>query len=205
MFCTKCGAQNSDQANYCQRCGNLLEAEEVTRIARPAQIEKRVAEDAHAQNFDVERQIFSISPTLKFVRVGYAAAAFGALLLAAFLAFVSSLAQIEISAWYSVFIGLSLLLIPAFYHLKQKTMRYTLTDAKIEIDAGLISKRTKSVPLRSIQDVTIAANFWQRILGFGDLIVDNAGEANAKIVLKNIDAPKKYADVLLKQMRRLNK
>lgn len=205
MFCTKCGANNSDSANYCQRCGNLLEAEEETRIARPAKTENRIAEADQQQTFDSERQIFSISPTLKFVRVGYAAAAFGALLLAAFLGFVSNLAQIPISAWYSVFLGLALLLVPAFYHLKQKTVRYTLTDAKIEIDAGLISKQTKSVPLRSIQDVTIAATFWQRILGFGDLIVDNAGEANAKIILKNIDAPKKYANVLLKQMRRLNK
>lgn len=208
MFCTKCGAQNSDRANYCQRCGNLLETEEETRIARPAKTEKRVAEAAatnDARVFDDERQIFSISPTMKFVRVGYAAAAFGALLLAAFLGFVSNLAQISISAWYSVFLGLALLLIPAFYHLKQRAVRYTLTDAKIEIDTGLISKTTRNVPLRSIQDVTVAATVPQRMLGFGDLIVDNASEAGGKIVLKNIDAPRKYADVLLKQMRRLNK
>lgn len=205
MFCIKCGAQNSDRANYCQRCGNPFEAEEETRVALPARKEMRVVKETDEQNFDGERQIFSITPTMKFVRFGYAAAAFGALFLAAFLAFVSRLAGVEISAWYGVFIGLSLLLIPAFYHLKQKTVRYTLTDAKIEIESGLISKTTKNIPLRSIQDVTVAANVSQRMLGFGSLIVDNAGDASSKIVLKNIDAPKKYADVLLKQMRRLNK
>jgi uncharacterized membrane protein YdbT with pleckstrin-like domain len=98
-----------------------------------------------------------------------------------------------------------MLLIPAFYHLKQKTVRYTLTDAKIEIDEGLISKTTRNVPLRSIQDVTVEATVPQRMLGFGNLIVDNASENGGKIVLKNIDAPKKHADILLKQMRRLNK
>jgi uncharacterized membrane protein YdbT with pleckstrin-like domain len=84
-------------------------------------------------------------------------------------------------------------------------VRYTLTDAKIEIDQGLISKTTKNVPLRTIQDVTVLATVPQRMLGFGDLIIENAGETGGKIVLKNINSPKKYADVLLKQMRQLNK
>ncbi len=198
MFCTKCGAQNSDLANYCQKCGNLLEMEEETRIARPPKNEENEREE-------LEKQIFSVSPTLTFVKIGYVLAVFGALLLAAFLAFISDFMENEISAWYSVFLGLSLLLIPAFYHLKQKTVRYTLTDAKIEIDEGLISKTTKNIPLRSIQDVTVAATVPQRMLGFGDLIVDNASETGGKIILKNIDAPKKHADILLKQMRRLNK
>lgn len=198
MFCTKCGAQNSDLANYCQKCGNLLEMEEETRIARPPKNEENEREE-------LEKQIFSVSPTLKFVKVGYAAAAFGALLLVVLFNFFSQLTSIPIPAWFVVCAGLSLLLIPAFYHLKQKTVRYTLTDAKIEIDEGLISKTTKNIPLRSIQDVTVAATVPQRMLGFGDLIVDNASETGGKIILKNIDAPKKHADILLKQMRRLNK
>ncbi|MDQ6787375.1 MAG: PH domain-containing protein [Acidobacteriota bacterium] len=198
MFCTICGARNSDEAIYCQKCGKMLEAEEETRIARPARNE-------NAEMPDVEKQIFSISPTLMFVKIGYVLAVFGALLLAAFLAFISRAFQIEISAWYSVFFGLSMLLIPAFYHLKQKTVRYTLTDAKIEIDEGLIAKTTRNLPLRSVQDVTIAATVPQRILGFGNLIIDNASETGGKVILKNIDAPKKHAEILLKQMRRLNK
>lgn len=198
MFCTICGAKNSDEAVYCQKCGKLLEAEEETRIARPARREKD-------ETADVEKQIFSISPTLMFVKIGYVLAVFGALLLAAFLASISRYFQIEISPLYSVFFGLSMLLIPAFYHLKRKTVRYTLTDAKIEIDEGLISKTTRNLPLRSVQDVTVAATVPQRILGFGNLIIDNASESGGKVVLKNIDQPKKHAEILLKQMRRLNK
>ncbi len=95
-----------------------------------------------------------------------------------------------------------MLLIPAFYHLKQKLVRYTLTDSKIEIDQGLVSKTTKNVPLRTIQDVTVSATVPQRMLGFGNLIIENAGENNSQIILRNINSPKKYADVLLKQMQR---
>ena len=194
MFCIKCGAKNSLEAIYCQKCGALLEAEEETRIARHTKIETPNSDEA-------EREIFSIRPTLMFVKIGYALAVLGALLLVAFFsAFISA-----VSAWVSVLIGLSLLLFPAFYHLKHKIVRYTLTDSKVEIDEGLISKTTRSVPLRTIQDVTVSATVPQRMLGLGNLVIENAGETNSRIILKNINSPKKYADVLLKQMRQLNK
>lgn len=204
MFCIKCSAKNSDQAFYCQKCGALLEAEEETRIVRPAKsqnLEKPPSSDSE----DAEKHIFSISPTLMFVKIGYGLAILGALLLVALLNVISQLSGVTIPAWISVLAGLSLLLIPASYHLKHKIVRYTLTDSKIEIDEGLISKTTRNVPLRTIQDVTVSATVPQRILGFGNVIIENAGETDSKIILKNINSPKKYADVLLNQMRRLNK
>ncbi len=201
MFCIKCGAKNSDEAIYCQKCGALLEAEEETRIVRSIKPENNETVESE----DDERQIFSISPTLMFVKIGYGLAILGALLLVALLNMVSQLTDVTIPAWISVLAGLSLLLIPAFYHLKQKLVRFTLTDSKIEIDQGLISKTTRNVPLRTIQDVTVSATMPQRMLGFGNLVIENAGETDGKIILKNINSPKKYADVLLKQIRILNK
>ena len=200
MFCTNCGANNSDTAVFCQKCGRMLEAEEETRIARPTNIERNIERKS-----DDEREIFTISPTLMFVKIGYAAAALAALLLVAVLFSFESLVGIKISWLISVLLGLSMLLIPAFYHFRQKLVRYTMTDAKIEIDQGLISRTTRNVPLRTIQDVTVSATMTQRMLGFGDLIIDNASDEAGKIVLKNIDSPKKYADILLKQMRQLNR
>ncbi len=196
MFCIKCGAKNSLEAIYCQKCGALLEAEEETRIARHTKIETPNSDEA-------EREIFSIRPTLMFVKVGYGLAILGALFLVALLSVLYDVLKIPV--WIAILAGLSLLLIPAFYHLKQKLVRFTLTDSKIEIDEGFISKTTKNVPLRTIQDITVSASVPQRMLGFGNLIIENAGETGGKIVLKNINTPKKYADVLLKQMRQLNK
>ena len=199
MFCIKCGAKNSLEAVYCQKCGALLEAEEETRIARSVKSEKNEA----AESEETEREIFSIRPTLMFVKIGYGLAALGGLLIVALMAAVYNILQIPV--WISVLVGLSLLLIPAYYHLRHKIVRYTLTDSKIEIDEGFISKTTRNVPLRTIQDVTVSATVPQRLLGFGNLIIENAGENESRIVLKNINSPKKYADILLRQMRLLNK
>ncbi len=189
MFCLKCGAKNSDEAIYCQKCGTPIGKEEETRVA------KRGIEEGGD-----EQRIFSISPTLKFVMAGYVLAAIGALFLVALLATFTSLDWLFI-----IPPALALLLIPAFYHFKQKMIRYTLTDAKIEIDEGFIFQNSRNVPLRSIQDVSVSSTITQRMLGFGNLDIDNASEDGGKITLRNIDSPKKYADAVLKQMRLLDK
>ena len=199
MFCIKCGAKNSLEAIYCQKCGALLEVEEETRIARSVKTEKNETNAAE----DAEREIFTIRPTLMFVKIGYGLAVLGGLLLVALLSVIYDILKIPVQ--YSILAALALLLIPAFYHFKHKIVRYTLTDSKIKIDEGFISKRTRNVPLRTIQDVTVAATVPQRMLGFGNLIIENAGETESLIILKNINSPKKYADVLLRQMRKLNK
>ncbi len=201
-FCTKCGAQNSDEAVYCQKCGALLEHEEETRIARPPKfdLESEQTDFRKRVNDDDELEIFTIRPTLLFVKIGYALAILGAFTVVALFSYFT-----EIDAWIPVLLGLSLLLVPLYYHLRKKLVRYTLTDAKIEIDEGFISRTTRNVPLRTIQDVTIKATVWQRVLGFGDLVIENAGEKDSEIVLKDINSPRKHADILLRQMRRLER
>lgn len=201
MYCITCGANNSDEAVYCQKCGNLLETEEETRVVQKPRPARPLVE-----NEVDERQIFTIRPTLMFVKLGYVAAIIGAFLLVGLLAFFSTLLQSPISAIIVVLLGLSMLLIPAYFHLKNKLVKYTLTDSKIEIDKGLVSHTTRNVPLRTIQDVTVSATVMQRLLGFGNVVIENANEDDdGKIVLHNINSPKKYADILLKQMRLLDR
>jgi membrane protein YdbS with pleckstrin-like domain len=222
MYCIKCGTNNSDAANYCRKCGELMEAEEETRVAvRPgavpvltasvnpaglAQVPARppMAEGAKdgLGKYDPEEHIFSIGPTLLFVKLGYVLAAFGALLLVAIMGVLSGV--FTIPSGIAVILGLMLFLIPAFFHIKAKLVRYSLTGSQIEIDSGLISRTTRNVPLRRIQDVTVATSAAQRLLGFGDLVIDNASEEGGKVILKNINAPKRYADMMLKEMRRLD-
>lgn len=199
MFCIKCGANNSDEAIYCQKCGTMLEGEEETRVVQKSNPTKFTVEN------DEEAHIFAIRPTLMFVKIGYGLAILGAFAFVALVALVSTFLQSPISAIIVVILGLALLLIPAYFHLQNKMVKYTLTDSKIEIDKGLISNTTRNIPLRTIQDVTVSATAMQKILGFGNIVIENANEADDKIILHNINSPKKYADVLLKQMRLLDR
>ena len=209
MYCISCGTDNLETAKFCRKCGveiggqsmvrsESADAEEETRVAGRTAPAPPSSDDNGADASEVE--IFSISPTLMFVKVGYVLAAIGALLLVAiFSAFT------PVPAWVTVLVGLLLFLVPAYYHVRQKLVRYTLTASKLEIDSGFVSRTTRNVPIRRIQDMTVSATPWQRLFGIGDLVIDNASQEGGQVILKNIDAPKRYADDLLRQMRRLEK
>ncbi len=230
MYCINCGADNLETAKFCRKCGAAVSGRQTADSGQHAAVEEETQiavrrgndlnreknyrdQDTRSRSTErgrdradineeaAETEIFTINPTLLFVKVGYALAAFGAVLLAAL---TSIFLSEYVSVWFSVLIGFLLFLIPAFYHFRQKIVRYTLTDSKLEIDEGFISRTTRSIPVRRIQDVTVSAGVTQRMLGVGDLSIDNASDDEGKIVLKNINRPRHFADVLLRQMRRLD-
>ena len=150
---------------FCSGCGAAANDPEITRIART----QGSASLEQAGPGEMEHTIFSVRPTLIFIKLGYLLAVLGGI------ALVVLLALIPVSPLISVPLGLALLLIPAYFHLKRNMIRYTLTDAKMEIDTGLVARTTRNIPLSKIQDVTVSARF-RTPTGFGDLIVDNASE-----------------------------
>ena len=194
MHCTNCGTYIAAGQRHCAGCGAAALDPEATRLARP-QINTPHAMRPAASD-EIERTIFTTRPTLLFVKIGYGLAGLGAILL------VILLALTPVQWWVSVPLALALLLVPAFYHIKRNTVRYTLTDSKVEIDQGFIARTTRNIPLRNIQDVTVSASIPQRILGFGNLIIDNASETGGTTVLRNINDPRHYADLLLRELRR---
>jgi membrane protein YdbS with pleckstrin-like domain len=194
MRCTNCGSTINPNSRFCDQCAAPAPDTEETRIARP-----QSSVPARHDDDDIESVIFTVRPTMLFIKVGYAAAIAGAILLTVLLAMVSF---VEIPWYYSLPVALGLLLIPAYYHLKRNMVRYTLTDSKIEIDYGLIARTTRNILLAKIQDVTVSASIFQRLLGFGDVVVDNASEVGGTTILHNINNPRQYADLILRALRR---
>ena len=195
MRCADCGAQLNPNSQFCDQCGAPARDSEETRIARqPGGAAARYDPDD-----ELEGVIFTVRPTMLFIKIGYAAAVIGAILLTVGL----NLIEFVKIPWYVWLpLALALLLIPAYYHLKRNMVRYTLTDSKIEIDYGLIARTTRNILLPKIQDVTVSASVFQRILGFGDVVVDNASEIGGSTILHNINNPRHYADLILRQLRR---
>src|SRR6266446_8488263 len=194
MQCSSCGAQLNPTSRFCDQCGASRDAEE-TRIARP----NASVPAAYDHDDNLEHVIFTVRPTLLFIKLGYAAAVLGAVLLTVLLAMINF---VNIPWYFSLPVALGLLLIPAYYHLKRNMIRYTLTDSKIEIDYGLIARTTRNIPLAKIQDVTVSASILQRLLGFGSVVVDNASEIGGTTTLSNINHPREYADLILRALRR---
>lgn len=209
MHCMNCGSYIPPDARFCAGCGAPSADPEVTRLAaeRPTQTQTPppVAAARTNESNDLERTIFTARPTLIFIKLGYVAAALGGILLVILLAILGRWANFSVPWFIYIPLALSLLLIPAYYHFKRNTVLYTLTDSKIEIDQGLIARTTRNIPLRNIQDVTVSTSIPQRLLGFGNLVIENASEVGGVTVLKNINDPRKHADMLLRELRRVSR
>ena len=190
MMCSKCGAYVTPSVRYCSNCGAAVDAE-ATRLAR---VQSRALEPEIDP--DLEHTIFTVRPTMVFIKTGYALA------VVAGVALVFLLATLGLSASISIPLALALLLIPAYYHIRRNMVRYTVTDSKLQIDTGLIARTTRNIPLSKVQDVTVSASIPQRLLGFGDIIVDNASDLGGQTVMHNISSPRHYADLLLRELRR---
>jgi membrane protein YdbS with pleckstrin-like domain len=190
MTCSTCGAYVTPSVRFCSNCGAAVDSEQ-TRITRIRSQALQTGEDS-----DLERTIFTVRPTMLFIKTGYALAVLGGI------ALVFLLASIGLPATISIPVALALLLIPGYYHLRRNMVRYTVTDAKLQIDTGLVARTTRNIPLSKVQDVTVSASIPQRLLGFGDIIVDNASEIGGSTVMHNISRPRHYADLLLRELRR---
>jgi membrane protein YdbS with pleckstrin-like domain len=232
MYCMNCGADIPANVRFCGSCGAPADTEatrvasrgsggatgsaaggvrtsldnELTAIRQPGQVlsERSARTPAPRQPHDepeAERVIFSIRPTFLFIGIGYILAAVAAVGLSILLAMFAGQ---YISAPIAVLITLPLLLIPAVKHLRRNTIKYTLTDSKIEIDQGFLARKTRNIPLRNIQDVTVSTTILQRLFNFGDLVIENANEVGGQTLLDNIPDPRRHAELLLRELRRWN-
>ena len=206
MHCTNCGSYIAHGARFCAGCGASAIDPEMTRVAGNQSTIGVAAPQAATPNVLQRREggaigqtIFVARPTLLFINAGYAIAALGAILITILLA---SIPRLDIPWYVALPLALALLLIPAYYHIKRNSVRYTLTDSDIQIDRGFLSRTTRNVPLRTTQDVTGSTTIPQRLLGYGNVVIDNASEQGGQIILRNIRDPRGHADLLLRELRR---
>lgn len=190
--CIRCGARVASNALFCVACGAPVDAESTRTMVRTESATDPRGEPLN----EAERIVFVQRPTQFFVVLAYCVAVLGAILLTALSAYVG------LPAFVSLLLALPLLLVAAFRHLKRNAVCYTLTNSKIEIAQGVLMRTTRSIPLSSIQNVTVMTTILQRLLGFGDLVIDDASAGGGTTVLRNLPDTRRHAESLLRELRR---
>ena len=225
MFCQQCGNSLAPESLFCNRCGSKAsnpKGAEMRRAGHPAapprparrapvlpstpdqeEIEEYEYEEdyperrdkGYREDFaDQDQVIFSITPTFYEVLPSYLVAAALSLIVTAGVAYVRGILGIALIAAAILFIR------PILRHMRLRRTVYTLTGAKLEIRTGIFSKDTKSIPLRHIDNVEVSETLKERLMGIGDVLIDSAA-LDTKMVLNNINNPRKYADLIMEQLR----
>lgn len=215
MYCNQCGQALPPTSRFCNSCGAVVVANSNVNVAQPNFAPPAAAAAGQsplpaARRDDLapnESVIFVLRPTLIFVMVRYGVAILILLATAALMGLMHS-AKPE---WFTGVVSFVVILIvgaiafasPVYKHLLRRREVYTLTNHKLEMRYGLLSKTVRNIPLTKIQDVTVTASFWQRVIHIGDIEIDSASEMG-KIILDDIHHPERYANLILDELRRRN-
>jgi uncharacterized membrane protein YdbT with pleckstrin-like domain len=101
----------------------------------------------------------------------------------------------------TIFIALTVLGVVLTYaigSIKRTTTRYTISDQRIHIRTGIVSRQEHSTQLARVQNVNGSQSIFQRMLGIGDVDWDTAGTetSGADFRLRSVDDPSSIVRVV---------
>ena len=79
--------------------------------------------------------------------------------------------------------------------LRWRTTHYVLTTSRLLVRQGVLVRRGRDVGLSRITDVSFRQSLWERLLNFGTLTVESAGEGPG-VVLRRVQDPDGVAQEL---------
>jgi membrane protein YdbS with pleckstrin-like domain len=67
--------------------------------------------------------------------------------------------------------------------------RYLITDQRVLLVEGILSKKVSAIPLSKVTDTTYHRTMWGRLFGYGDLMLDAPGEKPGLSTLTYLPRP----------------
>ncbi|HUK90354.1 MAG TPA: PH domain-containing protein [Blastocatellia bacterium] len=226
MFCSKCGQALPAGSRFCNRCGAVMPGAGEAVAGQPSPSPSSQAwgdrasdsarggppapsggglyrDESYGPPEGEDQVVFTVRPTMMFVWVWYIIAALIVIGSAAIVGILNSHKTVETNVAVIVILAVAAIAFsaPIYKHIVRRREVFTLTNHKLEMRYGLISRTVRNIPLRNIQDVTVVARAVQRLLGIGNIIIDSASESG-KIWLSQVPHPERYANMILAEMRR---
>ena len=91
------------------------------------------------------------------------------------------------------------LLVLNLYYWGWRAHEYVLTDQRVILNEGIVSKFSRSIAIDRIQDLTTFQGLWGRTWGFGDIELESAGRDSAE-VLSTVPRPQQLRNAIFAQI-----
>jgi uncharacterized membrane protein YdbT with pleckstrin-like domain len=95
-----------------------------------------------------------------------------------------------------IVVGLGIL---NLYYWGWRAHEYVLTDQRVILNEGIVSKFSRSIAIDRIQDLTTFQGLWGRTWGFGDIELESAGRDSAE-VLSTVPRPQQLRNAIFAQI-----
>ena len=95
-----------------------------------------------------------------------------------------------------ILVGLGVL---NLYYWGWRAHEYVLTDQRVILNEGIVSKFSRSIAIDRIQDLTTFQGVWGRTWGFGDVELESAGREGAEL-LSTVPRPQQLRNAIFGQI-----
>lgn len=96
-------------------------------------------------------------------------------------------------------VALAAILIINLYYWGWRAHEYVLTDQRVILNQGIVSKFSRSIAIDRIQDLTTYQGLWGRTWGFGDIELESAGREGAEL-LSMVPHPQQLRNAIFAQI-----
>ena len=95
------------------------------------------------------------------------------------------------TTWFAAATGVGLVLTYIIGWILRRTTRYLVTDRRIHIRTGIMSRNERTTHVDRVQNVNLNQSIFQRMLGIGDVDWDTAGTdaSDADFTFRGVDDP----------------
>jgi uncharacterized membrane protein YdbT with pleckstrin-like domain len=90
-------------------------------------------------------------------------------------------------------------LVCIIYYWGWRSQEYVLTDQRVILNEGILSKFSRSIAIDRIQDLTTFQGLWGRAWGFGDIELESAGREGGE-VLSKVPSPQQFRNAIFAQI-----
>ena len=106
----------------------------------------------------------------------------------------------------AVLLGVGVPVVVLFGYIAWRAMRYRLTDTELQVESGVVTRRSRRVPLARLQAVDVDRPFYARVLGLAELrleVVGGSGStAEAPLAFLSDDDAERLRALLLERAAR---
>jgi len=191
MKCRECAREIPAESGFCNRCG----AAQTAPLGGPA-VPAAAAGDAGP-----EAQLWSGRYSLvAAAHLWLLSGLWGAAALAGYLLYVPTRTPTAQA------VALAVALLPGVFVLgrtllRRLTQRHRLTDQRLFIERGLLSRRLDEVELIRIDDVAIEQNLLERLFDVGTVLVVSTDASHPRVALEGIARPREVKELLRERVR----
>src|ERR1700733_794778 len=191
MFCKRCGQAVSSGSRFCNSCGAPM-SDSGDAVAGPGSAGNRYSVPLSQQpappmpaagglfpsgygppDVGEDQVVFTVRPSMIFVWVWYLLATMVVIAASAVMGMLNNTSAkigVEPAVIVILIVAAIAFSVPIYKHIVRRREVFTLTNHKLEMRYGLISRTVRNIPLRNIQDVTVMAKALQRLGGIGSIV-----------------------------------